>query len=88
MQELELTAQRLLSVWWLLIWRGWIGGLIIGAVAGALAGIALAFLGHSEQGSIAGTFAGMAVGPFWGLLITHMALKKNYKNFRIALVSR
>jgi hypothetical protein len=86
MQEVELTAQRLLSVWWLMVWRGTVGGIILGAIAGALAGLTVAIMRRPELASVAGSFAGFAVMPFWGLLIVHMGLKKKYRSFRIVLV--
>lgn len=86
MPEVELTAQRLLSVWWLMLWRGTIGAAILGFVAGAIAGAAVAILGHPEQSAVAGSYAGLAIGPFWGLLVIHMGLKKKYKDFRIGLL--
>jgi hypothetical protein len=60
--------------------------MLLGAILGALAGIALAIMGHPELASLAGGFAGFALMPFWGLLVVHMALKKQYRSFRIALV--
>ena len=88
MQEVELTAQRLLSVWWLIMWRGLVDGVIIGGIAGGIAGFAVGILGYSELGAVVGGYAGLAIAPFWGLFIVLMALKKNYRGFRVALVSR
>jgi hypothetical protein len=33
MREVELTAQRLLSIWWLILWRGSVGGALLGTAA-------------------------------------------------------
>jgi hypothetical protein len=87
MQELELTMSRLLSVWWLLIWRGLVGGTVAGAVAGAVAGFFFGLFGHLELSGTAGYYAGLVTGAFWGLLVTQMAFKKKYKGFRLAVVS-
>jgi hypothetical protein len=87
MQEVELTAHRLLSVWWLVVWRGTLGGILVGVMTGGLAGFAVGLGGYPELGAIAGGFAGIALMPFWRLLIVHMGLKKKYRGFRIALVS-
>jgi hypothetical protein len=88
MQEVELTAQRLLSVWWLILWRSSVGGMMIGFVIGGIAGFAVAIAGYANLASAAGSYAGLTIMPFWGLLIVHMTLRKNYKSFRIALVAR
>jgi hypothetical protein len=88
MEELALTAHRLLSVWWLILWRGSIGGWILGFVAGGIAGFIMGATGHPELAAVAGAYAGLALMPFWGLLIVHMALKKRYKDFQIGLLPR
>jgi len=85
MHEVELSFQRLLSIWWLLLWRGLMLGTILGGAAGFVAGIMMALVGHRELGLIASGYAGLAVSPFAGLLVTHWALKKQYNDFRILL---
>src|SRR5580704_7615725 len=49
MQELEATWNRSMRVWWLLLWRGIVGGFVFGAIIGAIAGGAAALLGGSVQ---------------------------------------
>lgn len=88
MREVELTAQRLLSVWWLAIWRGGVGGVLLGAVAGGIAGFVIGYMGHPEFSAIAGGYASLAVAPFWGVLVLLMTFRKKYKDFRIALIAR
>jgi hypothetical protein len=88
MQEVELTAQRLLSVWWLIFWRGTIGGMILGFLVGGIIGFVMAIAGSASLAAAAGGYAGLTVMPFWGLLVVYMALRKNYKGFRIALAGR
>lgn len=87
MQEVELTAQRLLSIWWLIVWRSAVGGALLGFVVGALAGIVVGVAGHAEMGKLAGAYAGLIVWPFWSLLIVHMALRKRYRDFRVVLLA-
>jgi hypothetical protein len=59
MEELALTAQRLLSVWWLILWRGSLGGWILGFVAGGIAGFIVGAIGHPELAAVAGGYAGL-----------------------------
>ena len=63
MQELDLTAQRLISVWWLCLWRGMLGGLLVGAIAGFIGGVLIALLGHAELGREGGQIAAFIVTP-------------------------
>jgi len=72
-------AQKLLSVWWLMAWRGTVGG----AVFGFLAGVIVGFLGTGPNG---GTTAGLVVGLAWNLAVIQMALDKKYRGFRLAMI--
>ncbi|MGD0143040.1 MAG: hypothetical protein ABSC92_07765 [Rhizomicrobium sp.] len=87
MQEVEVTGSRLLSVWWLVVWRGFVGGAVLGSIAGAIAGFVVAVIGHREWGIVAGAIAGYVLSIPWSVVVLRMALKKHYRGFRIALVS-
>jgi hypothetical protein len=89
MQELEITWNRVMPVWWLIVWRGLLGGWILA--------VALAFLIGEAGGRLGFDFATVAAtattlswlaGLTWGLVVVRMALKKNYKEFRLALVAK
>jgi hypothetical protein len=89
MQELEVNWERAMRVWWLIAWRGLLGGWILA--------VALAFVLGEIGGRLDLDFPTVALvatalswlaGLAWGLLVVKMALKKNYKNFRLALVQR
>jgi len=89
MQELEVTWGRVASVWWLLAWRGVLGGLLIGAAVGFVIGLVGFFAGLSlEAINLLSTVAGAAVGLLWALVVVRMALKKQYGEFRLVLVAR
>jgi hypothetical protein len=51
MQELQPTTYRVLSIWWLLIWRWIIGGFLIGTLVGFVVGFFLGLAGHPELSS-------------------------------------
>lgn len=89
MQELEITWERVVRVWWLIAWRGLLGGWILAVVLAFLIGEAGGRLGFdfATVAAIATTLSWL-VGLAWGLLVVKMALKKNYKEFRLALVAR
>jgi len=87
MQELEPDWRRTASVWWLIAWRtflgGWIMALIIGFVAGEIgARLGLAFQPVALFATVLAWLAALA----WGFVVLRMALKKHYKEFRLALV--
>ncbi len=85
MQELELTWQRILSIWWLLIWRAALGGFVIGFGIGAVIGVIGYIIGYRPV--FAFNFGvGLVIGFVWWPFVIRMALQKKYKTFRIALL--
>jgi hypothetical protein len=89
MQELEMTWERAMRVWWLIAWRGLLGGWILAVALAFLLGEAGGRLGldFSTVAAIATALSWLA-GLAWGLLVVMWALKKNYKDFRLALVAK
>jgi uncharacterized membrane protein YdjX (TVP38/TMEM64 family) len=85
MEELEVTFSRVLSVWWLLFWRAALGSVLLGGIAGFIIGIGFGIL-HKPLEPIFPTVAGGIVGFIWFFLVVRMALRKKYRDFRIALV--
>src|SRR5262245_3455450 len=89
MQELEVTWGRVISVWWLFAWRGLLGSVVIGAAVGFVIGLAGFAAGISLQAvNNISTVAGAAVGLLWAIVVVRMALKKSYREFRVALIPR
>jgi hypothetical protein len=86
MPELEVTPKRTLSVWWLVIWRACVGAGVLGAIGGLIAGIVAVAAGHREWGAIGGGVVGYLLSIPWSFVVVGMALRKRYRDFRIALV--
>jgi hypothetical protein len=89
MQEREITWKRVASVWWLIAWRGLLGGWILAVALAFLIGEAGGRLGleFPTVAAIATTLSWLA-GLAWGFFIVKMALKKKYGDFRLALVAK
>ncbi len=87
MEELKPTWGRVMSVWWLVAWRSAVGALLLGAVAGGVFG-SIAALRNWPADSIqtGALILGGVFGVLWAIVVVGMALKKQYSNFRIALV--
>lgn len=92
-EELEVTNNRVLKIWWALIWRGILFGALAGALAGALVGFIIGFIGGVTNNptlvhdaaplfSLLGAIVGLVVGFY----ILKLILKKKFKGFRIALI--
>jgi hypothetical protein len=89
LQELEITWERIMRVWWLLVWRGLLGGWILAVALAFLVGEAGGRLGIDfPTVAAAATALSWLAGLAWGLFVVKMALKKNYKEFRLALVKK
>jgi hypothetical protein len=87
LNELELTPRRLLSIFWLFIWRGVVGAFAIGAVIGFVLGLGFSLVFGGDQpwtSTLIGTFSGIA-GFAWQVVAMRMALRKRYRDFRIAI---
>jgi hypothetical protein len=88
-QELEVTRERVVSVWWLIIWRAIAGSLLIGAVLGLVVGVVGAIL---DTPLIGGTWVSqlisVTVGIVWMIVCVRWALQKRYAGFRIAFLQQ
>ena len=89
MQELEITWERTARVWWLVVWRGLLGGWILAVALAFLIGEAGGRLGldFPTVAAVATTLSWLA-GLAWGFFVVKMALKKKYEDFRLALVAK
>lgn len=88
MSELEITGERTLSVWWLLIWRAATGAALLGGIGGVIIGVVTIAIGHREWGPWASAALGYLLSFPWFFVVVGMALRKRYRDFRIVLVSR
>jgi hypothetical protein len=89
LQEVEITIGRLLRIIWLFIWRAMIGAVVIGGIVGFVIGFVMGAAGSTrEHVTIVASIAGLVVGVIWSVVVFKMALEKQYKDFRIALIAR
>ncbi len=86
-QELGITWARVIAIWWLILWRAVIGGLVLGLVASLIVGFGGGVLGLSDDIlQWMGTGIGVISNVVWYVFAVRMALEKSYRDFRIALV--
>jgi uncharacterized MnhB-related membrane protein len=89
MQELEANWPRVFAVWWLVVWRTLLGGLVLGFGAGFLIGLVGALLGAPSDALTAlSAIVGWLLSLAWGVVVVRMALRKQYGEFRLALIPR
>jgi len=88
MPESDLTWSRVVRIWWLILWRTLVGGFILGLLFNILAIIVGEVSSTSFSiVSVVGRIGGGILGVIWGIVALRMALRKEYRDFRIALVS-
>jgi hypothetical protein len=88
MSEIEPGWNEALRIAWLLFWRGLAGGMAIGFALGLCINLALAYGFHVVLGSSLNAAMGAIVMLLWWPVVVRMALRKRYRDFRIALVPR
>jgi hypothetical protein len=85
---LDITWGRVLRIWWLIAWRSLTGAVFIGVVIGAIVGFVGALAGVPRSVvTLTAPIIGGVVGLGWGVVVIRMALKKNYRGFRLALIA-
>ena len=87
MQELEPTWQRALSVWWLILWRGTVGSVLLSIAIIALVDALAALIGiESKALNMIGALVVWLGSIVWGVVVVRMALQKRYRDFRLTLI--
>ena len=87
MQELEPTWKRALSVWWLILWRGIVGSVLLSIAIIALVDALAALIGiESKALNMIGALVVWLGSIVWGVVVVRMALQKRYRDFRLALI--
>jgi predicted lipid-binding transport protein (Tim44 family) len=79
--------KRVIAVWWLILWRSFVGGILAGLGMGWVVGFVLGFAGIPQsQITITAAIIGWIAGVVVNLVAVQMALKKHYGEFRLAMV--
>ena len=88
-EEIETSWSNVFSVWWLVFWRWVLGGALIGFVIGLPIGF-FGRMGGMPPESIAAVSGaiGVVFSLIWGVVVVRMALRKQYRGFRVALVTQ
>jgi hypothetical protein len=88
MEEIELTLEKTMPIWWAFAWRAVLVSMLAGFFLGAMGGFIVGVAGSPQLagavGSLLGFFGGIPVS-IWAL---KAALSKTYGNNSIALVKR
>lgn len=88
MAPLDVTWRHSLSVFWLILWRGFLGAMLMGGVIGFGVGLSGVLLDLPRgEVALANGGIGAVLGIVWTIAVVGMALRKRYRGFRIILVA-
>ena len=76
MQDVETSWEQIISVCWLLIWRGVFGGAAIGFVLGLIVNLVLGLGFGVVLGSNVNLAMGVVTSLIWWPFVVRMALKR------------
>ena len=85
MNELEITLERTLSVWWSFVWRAILVSFVAGAFLGFIGGAIVGAAGRPELGGAVGAVIGWLASIPASIWALKSALNKRHGGFRIAL---
>lgn len=89
MNDSEVTWGRVLRIWWLLVWRGYVGGFMIAVVINFIVTFGARVLGaDAATADPLGFWMGVLASLPWGLVVVRMALRKQYQTFRLSFTPR
>jgi len=89
-----------MSIWWLGLWRTLLGASLLGALAAVLTKLVVVMISLVIAGEgtpnypseastqLLGMIVGGLLGLWWGFVVFGMVFRKNYRDFRIALIAR
>jgi len=83
---LEITLERVLSIWWSFAWRCAVFAALTGAVLGFMGGFVVGLAGHPELGGAVGALLGWLAGIPVSIAVLGVVLRKRYSGFSIKLI--
>ena len=84
MEQIELTLERTMPIWWAFAWRAFLISMLAGLVLGAIVGVAGSPQLGGAVGSLLGLFAAIPVS-IWAM---KSALSKTYGIYSVVLIKR
>ena len=82
----DFTWDRIVRIWWALLWRATVYSAIVGGVLGAIGGFIVGVAGRPELGASVGAVLGWLGSIPVSLLVLGIALRKRYGQFSIKVI--
>lgn len=88
MEEIELTLEKTMPIWWAFAWRAVLVSMLAGAVLGAIGGFIVGVAGSPQLGGAVGSLLGFFASIPVSIWALKSALSKTYGNYAMVLVKR
>lgn len=88
MEEIEITLEKILPVWWAFVWRAMLVTMLVGFVLGGIGGFIAGASGNPRLAGTVGALLGWLASIPVSIWALKAALSKNYGSFSIALIKR
>ena len=88
MEEIELTLERTMPIWWAFAWRAFLVSMLAGFVLGAIGGFIVSMAGSPQLGGAVGSLLGFFAAIPVSIWAMKSALSKTYGNYSVVLVKR
>ena len=86
-QCLEATWDRVVRVWWSLMWRCTLFTVIAAFVVGFVAGVVMGFVGRGHSAGTVGAVIGFLISFPVSLWVLRTILQKSFGHFSVRLVA-
>ena len=88
MEEIELTLEKTMPIWWAFAWRAVLVSMLAGFVLGAIGGFIVGVAGSPQLGGAVGSLLGFFASIPVSIWALKAAMSKTYGNYAVVLVKR
>jgi len=88
MEEIELTLERTMPIWWAFTWRAFLVSMLAGFVLGFIGGFIVGVAGSPQLGGNVGSLLGLLAAIPVSIWAMKSALSETYGNYSVVLIKR
>ena len=86
MQDTPISLEKVLSIWWSMVWRIFLVSMLVGFVLGFIGGFVVGAAGRPELGGAVGALLGWLGSIPVSIWALKAALEKSHGGYKLALV--
>ena len=88
MEQIELTLERTMPIWWAFAWRAFLISMLAGLVLGAIGGFIVGVAGSPQLGGAVDSLLGLFTAIPVSIWAMKSALSKTYGIYSVVLIKR